>query len=80
MNEKVLLVKAKGDNNWGIRIKSAVSLNQINAMNKLFSICEDSDYVEIKPCCCIVERMIHLKDIERYNLKKEDILEEMIIR
>ena len=82
MNEKIMLVKAKGDRNWSIKTKPVTISPDFwiaHYLAKVFLETPSTEYIEFKPCCCTVERMIHLKDIEKYDIKREDVSQEMIL-
>ena len=79
MIEKVLLVKAKGDQKWSIQTLDKDKERGLYHLIQFFIFNKEMDYIEFKSCCCIVKRLIRLKDIEKYGLKKEDISEDMII-
>lgn len=78
MNEKVILIKAKGDQKWNIKTTD-FSLWNLLADTIEGKTRKDFEYIEIKPCCCIIERLVFLEDIEKYGLTKEEVPEEFII-
>lgn len=73
MDEKVILVKAKGDKKWSVKT-GGFGIWDLYIQIPAASTKRDFEYIEIKPCCCIVERLVFLKDIEKYGLTKEDVL------
>lgn len=78
MNEKVILVKAKGDINWSVKSGGFdfwdVYIRIPSSLSK-----KDFEYIEIKPCCCIVERLVFLEGIEKYGITREEVPSEYII-
>lgn len=79
MIEKVLIIKAKGDIGWAIQTLDKKTEKGLYHLIQFFIHNKEMGYIEFKSCCCIVKRIIRLKDIEKYGLKKEDISEDMII-
>ena len=81
MNEKVLLVKAKGDQKWSSQTLDKDKDNDrgLYYLIQFFIFNKEMDYIEFKSCCCIVKRLIRLKDIEKYGITREELSEDMII-
>ena len=79
MNEKVLLVKAKGDQKWSIQTLDKDKERGLYHLIQFFIFNKEMDYIEFKSCCCIVKRLIRLKDIEKYGITREELSEDMII-
>lgn len=79
MNEKVLLVKAKGDQKWSIQTLDKDKERGLYHLIQFFIFNKEMEYIEFKPCCCINERMIPLKDIEKYGLTREEVSKDMVI-